>query len=161
MKALITLICAVLPLTLYAADDLDKCFDSAAALYSLDKRILVSIASVESKLNPYAMNVKGDSRHYKTADDALIALSSLDKSGNFDLGIMQINSSWFRRYKIDFSMAFNPCYNVHFGAYVLAGELYAAKGDINLAIGRYHSPKQDRQDKYRIKVVREFRKLYE
>jgi soluble lytic murein transglycosylase-like protein len=160
MKLLLSLIFIAFPGILFASE-IEKCFAEAAVVYSLDKRVLVSIAKVESKLNPYAINIKGESKYYKTPDDALTALSLLDKSGNFDLGLMQINSSWFRRYKIDFALAFNPCYNIHFGAYVLANELYASGGDLNLAVGRYHSPKTDRQTKYRARIVQEFKKLYE
>jgi soluble lytic murein transglycosylase-like protein len=153
------IIILVLSLLITGAQDWDKCFGKASRAYGIDERILRSIAKVESNNNPYAVNIRGHSKAYGSADDALNALFTMDKSGSFDLGVMQINSRWFRLYKINFEMGFSPCYNIYFGAYVLASELYASGGDINIAVGRYHSQDPQRQVTYRNKIIAEFKKL--
>jgi soluble lytic murein transglycosylase-like protein len=57
---------------------------------------------VESNFNPKAIN--------------------RNKNGTYDIGLMQINSSWFpylKKHGINPSLLWDPCYNAHVGAMVL------------------------------------------
>jgi soluble lytic murein transglycosylase-like protein len=137
----------------------NTCFDSAGEIYNIDKNILLSIAKVESNHNPYALNINGEGIQFRTVSDALFAISTFDRMTNADIGIMQVNLRWFRKYKIPYKMGYNPCFNIHLGAYILAYELYNAKGDINAAIGKYHSPSKERQTKYTARVAEVYNKL--
>lgn len=82
---------------------LDQCFSKASNTYKIDKSILVAIASVESNLNPRAINQ--------------------NTNGSYDYGIMQINDQWFPKlasYGIGRHNIYEPCVNIHVGAYILA-----------------------------------------
>lgn len=80
----------------------DSCFISAALFYGVSYELLVAIAKVESNLNPRALG-RNNNRSY-------------------DIGIMQINSSWLpylKKYGVRIEHLWDPCYNIHIGAMVL------------------------------------------
>lgn len=79
-----------------------NCFYNAANYYNVNLEVLMSIAWVESRFNPRAYNK--------------------NKNKSYDIGIMQINSSWFsylKKFGIDIEHLWNPCYNIHIGAMIL------------------------------------------
>ncbi len=84
--------------------DINQCFKDAGALYGVHPNLLWAIAKVESGLNPMAIN--------------------RNLNGTVDIGIMQINSSWIPVLKAyglkDERYLWEPCYNIHVGAWVLA-----------------------------------------
>jgi len=96
---------ATLPLRVWAQTPDGDCFHEAAARYSVDERLLLAIAKVESNFNPSAVHANSD--------------------GTRDVGLMQINSSHFeelRPYRIDeATLLARPCVNVGVGAWILAG----------------------------------------
>jgi soluble lytic murein transglycosylase-like protein len=142
-----------------SAKEWDSCYRSAAEFYGVDDKLLLSIALVESGNYPYAINLGGKSYKYDSKEDAVKALQSLDAEGSYDLGLMQVNSAWFRSNDIPFELGFDPCFNIRLGAYILAVELYAAKGDLTEAVKRYHSPYKRWQNKYIDKILRQYNKL--
>jgi soluble lytic murein transglycosylase-like protein len=78
------------------------CFEDAGRYYGVSPQLLWAIAKVESNFNPRAIN--------------------RNKNGTYDIGLMQINSSWFpylKKHGIDPSLLWEPCYNAHVGAMVL------------------------------------------
>ena len=78
------------------------CFEDAGRYYGVSPQLLWAIAKVESNFNPKAIN--------------------RNKNGTYDIGLMQINSSWFaylKKHGIDPSLLWDPCYNAHVGAMVL------------------------------------------
>jgi soluble lytic murein transglycosylase-like protein len=78
------------------------CFEDAGRYYGVSPHLLWAIAKVESNFNPRALN------H--------------NKNGTYDVGLMQINSSWFpylKKHGIDPSLLWEPCYNTYVGAMVL------------------------------------------
>lgn len=79
-----------------------ECFVSAGRYYGVDPYLLYSIAWVESRLNPRAINK--------------------NKNGTVDRGVMQINSLWdsyLKRHGVDLRLVWDVCYNIHLGAMVL------------------------------------------
>lgn len=95
-----------------------KCFIEASAKYSVELPLLVAIAEKESGFNPLAYNAS-------------------NRDGSFDIGIMQINSYWIKgAYKKGHFV--EPCFNIHFGAYVLSDSVrqwgYNWKG-----VGKYNA----------------------
>lgn len=126
---------------------LGYCFESASKSYGIPKGVLKSIARIESNNNPFTLNINGKGYYYKDKDKAMTMInSSLNKS--FDIGIMQINKFWFKRYGYDYETGLDPCWNIHMGAYILAYEKKRFKGDISKAIAHYHSPKKKYQERY-------------
>jgi soluble lytic murein transglycosylase-like protein len=141
------------------AKEWDACYKSAAEFYNIDFRLLLSIALVESGNYPYTLNLGGRSYRYKDRGEAEAALKTLDAEGSYDLGLMQVNSAWFRANDIPFELGFDPCFNIRLGAYILAVEIYSAKGDLTEAVKRYHSPYKRWQDKYIAKILKQYEKL--
>ncbi len=78
------------------------CFEEAGRYYGVSPHLLWAIAKVESNFNPRAIN--------------------RNKNGTYDIGLMQINSSWLpylKKHGIDPSLLWEPCYSAHVGAMVL------------------------------------------
>ncbi len=133
------------------------CFDEAGRQYRLNPDVLRAIAHTESRMNPLAVNVQGRSVHPKSLQEA-IAHTSVYKGRSFDVGIMQINSQWFRRLGIDPAYGFDACYNIKLGAYILRRTL-DEHGYSWAGLGRYHSPTQWRAAGYAGKVYANFRAI--
>lgn len=115
---------AGLLLLLCASIRSEACWHQAAQRYSVSAELLYAIARVESDLNPLAVN---RSHHART--------------GSYDIGLMQINSSHLRvlaRYGIHERDLYEPCMNIHVGAWLLADGFsrYGATWD---AIGAYNA----------------------
>jgi soluble lytic murein transglycosylase-like protein len=121
--------------------NLMPCFEMAADRYHVDVALLVSIAAVESAFDPKAMNS--------------------NKNGSRDIGIMQINSSWFPRLQRDFNIAeesiWNPCTNIMVGAWVLAGNI-AELGATWDAVGAYNARSRHKRVRYVNLVKRKLEK---
>ena len=76
------------------------CFEEAGRAYNINPLLLESIASVESNLNPKAIN--------------------RNKNGSHDIGLMQVNSAWLKPLKLDAGeLVSDPCYNTMTGAKIL------------------------------------------
>ncbi len=99
------------------------CYEDAGDAYGINPSLLLAIVKTESNFNPQAIN------------------RNLD--GSVDIGLMQINSYWFQRYRLDANMLLNdPCYNIMAGARILKtcidkyGYTWEAVGCYN-AVTRY------------------------
>ena len=104
------------------SQSLNGCWDKAGTAYGLDPWLLFSIAKVESSFNSRAINS--------------------NKNRSYDVGLMQINSSWFptlSKFGISPNDLFDPCTSVFVGAWIVAQNIkhfgYNQDG-----IGAYNSP---------------------
>lgn len=98
-----------------------SCLMAAGQQYNVPPRLLESIAHVESNYRADAIN--------------------RNKNGTFDVGVMQINSSWLpklQKYGIELNDLYDPCTNIHVGAWILANEV-ARYGYNWEAIGAYNA----------------------
>ncbi len=107
------LACASLPAT--------ACWEEAATRYHLNPDLLQAIARTESGMNPQAIGINRD--------------------GSRDIGLMQVNSAWLpalRAYGIAERDLFEPCTNIHVGAWILAGRVSRLGYTWN-AVGAYNA----------------------
>jgi soluble lytic murein transglycosylase-like protein len=112
------------------------CWEEAGARYGINPYLLYAIAKTESSLNPRAVN--------------------RNKNGSYDIGLMQINSSWFpmlRKYGVDEKQLLEPCTSIHVGAWIIAQNMQRM-GNSWDAVGAYNSTKPDLRLKYAKKVYK-------
>jgi soluble lytic murein transglycosylase-like protein len=100
------------------------CFEEAGLLHRVDPQLLCAIAMVESSGNPEAMN-----------------LGHLERTGSFDIGLMQINSGHLgtlARWKIGKRELTDGCISAKVAAWILA-DLYKRFGESWEAVGAYNA----------------------
>ncbi|MDR1083350.1 MAG: lytic transglycosylase domain-containing protein [Deltaproteobacteria bacterium] len=123
-------------------------FIEPAETYNLSKSLLMAVSEVESGFNPWAVNVEGQAFIYDAKEEALAKISEARIAGkSFDSGLMQVNSYWLDKYGISPEAALDPAANVHFGGWILNQE-FRRLGDMNSAVGAYHSPSPKKAKKY-------------
>lgn len=113
------------------------CWEEAAAHYGVNVHLLYAIAKTESGLNPNAVNRK-------------------NVNGSYDIGLMQINSSWLptlRKHGIDEQQLYDPCTSIQVGAWILAGNMRRL-GTTWEAVGAYNARNAALRIKYAWKVYR-------
>lgn len=100
------------------------CWEQAAQRYGVSAELLYAIAQVESRGNPQVVN-----------------LSHRQRTGSYDIGLMQINSSNLRalaQYDIHERDLFQPCISIHVGAWLL-GHSFARHGATWEGVGAYNA----------------------
>ncbi|NOI41087.1 lytic transglycosylase domain-containing protein [Vibrio sp. 070316B] len=123
------------------------CFDEAGRYYNVEPRLLKSIATVESSLNPNAYN------------------ENKNKSGHVvsrDFGLMQINSHWFDKlsdFNINETNIYEPCFNVYLGAWVLSSN-FASHGYNWNSVGAYNAGFHERTENARKIYIQKVQSVY-
>ena len=100
------------------------CFEEASKRYSISEALLRAIARVESNTNGAAMN-----------------MSHVGRTKSYDIGLMQINSSWLPKLRtlgIDEQALKDPCQNLMVGAWILAHHMREDGADWN-GVGAYNA----------------------
>ena len=129
-------------------------FEAPARELGFPKSLAVAIAGVESGLSPWVLNVEGHPFRFDSKEKALEKAGQAWAAGqSFDLGLMQVNSQWLRRYGISPEAALDPLANIYFGGWILKQEIERHRGDIRAAVGAYHSPTPARASRYADQVM--------
>lgn len=100
------------------------CWDEAARAYGVDPWLLYGIATVESSLDPHALNLG----HFR-------------RTGSYDIGLMQINSRNLPALAvagIASEQLWDACISIHVGARILREKL-DRHGDTWEAVGAYNA----------------------
>ena len=101
----------------------------------IDPQIIQQIVMVESKFNPYAININAKaklSRQPNNITEAVLTAKNLVQLGyNIDVGFAQINYTNFDFVGLILEDAFNPCKNLQAAEKIL---LY----NYRLAFSKYH-----------------------
>ena len=129
-------------------------FAAAAREVDVPPTLTQAIARVESKDWPWALNIEGRSLFFDTKAEAVAAARRAEAAGrSFDVGAMQVNNWWLKRYGIPLEAAFDPAANILLGSWILKQEM-EREGDTWKAVGRYHSPNAKRGERYANQVRR-------
>jgi len=89
----------------------------ASMEYGVSYELLYALAKVESGLYPYAVNVEGRSYYPKSVKEALGLIRG---KKNYDLGLMQINAYWVRKFNLKPEWLLDVEYNAKMGAAILS-----------------------------------------
>ena len=128
-------------------------FEAPALELGVSRELTVAIAGVESGFSPWVLNIEGQPFRFDSKEKALEKAGEAWAAGrSFDLGLMQVNSQWLRRFGISPEAALDPLANVYFGSWILKQEI-DRHGDIRAAIGAYHSPTPARASQYADQVM--------
>ena len=121
-----------------------------------------AIARQESGTRPWVINVAGQDFSPKSAEEALDIADQAQRAGkSFDVGIMQVNSYWLKKYHIDLREILDPQKNIAMGIWILAREI-RRYGLTWKAIGAYHTPlarNPDRARRYAQTVLAHMRSI--
>lgn len=99
-----------------------RCLHAAAERFAVPSALLEAIALVESGGNPAAVN-------------------RANTNGSYDVGLMQINSSWLPRlatWRITEQDLYDPCVSAAVGAWILADNIRRL-GPVWRAVGAYNA----------------------
>lgn len=132
MKKRIVLLCLLCSLAIPRAG-FSFCFEEAGREAGVPPGLLWAIAKVESDFNPTALRY--------------------NRNGSYDIGVMQINSSWYDELgpKV-WNTLYDPCSNVQVGARILA-DCLGRYGYTWEGIGCYNAISVDKRAIYARKVI--------
>lgn len=122
---------------------------------------LQAVAVVESGVQPWAIGTPHGAVFPRTRVEAERVLArALRTEPSVDIGLLQINSQWLPRLRIEPASLLDPCTNVHVGAAILAANFLKASrpGRSHLAalvaaLSAYHSGSETAAVKYAEKVL--------
>ena len=151
--------------SLHSYQDKFKCeylAKDAESRHGLPENILLSISRVESGFRkvdgvtrawPWTLNAGGDSAYFQTKEAALDHLKEKTKKGttNIDIGCMQLNYRWHKKFFNNLDDMMNPEKNVDYSARFLK-KLHKRHGSWEKAVKYYHSSKSKFNVKYYKKV---------
>jgi soluble lytic murein transglycosylase-like protein len=118
-----------------------SCINRAAVEFHVPATLIVSVLSIER---------------------GTIGTISRNKNGTYDMGLMQINSSWLptlRKYGYSANdIIYDACKNVYVGTWILANNI-SKSNELWKGVGNYHSHRASLNYSYAIKVKNIFFKL--
>ena len=130
--------------------------------YDVPLALALAIARQESGTRPWVINVAGKDFSPKSPEEALAIAAEAKRAGkSFDVGIMQVNSYWLKKYRIDLREILDPQKNIAMGVWILAREI-KRYGLTWQAIGAYHTPlarNPDRAKRYAATVLTHMRAI--
>lgn len=114
--------------------------------------LAIAIAKQESGLNPLCINIEGQDFIPASRSEAeLIILNAAEEDLSYDVGLMQINSQWIKKWNLDPISLLDPQTNIRYGVRILQDEI-KRHGPNWRAVGANHSPNPERAMRYASQV---------
>lgn len=124
-------------------------FDLPCRVLDIPQPVALAIAKVESDFQPWALNIEGRSFRFASREEVLSKAKEARAAGrSFDIGLMQVNDWWLRKYGLSLEAALDPLANIYLGGWILKQELERHGGETWAAVGAYHSPNPVRANRY-------------
>lgn len=135
-------------------DDIKQLISVQEKENNIPSGLLLAIAMVESGIEPYALNIRGNSLITGSKREALSSIYEAVAAGitNIDVGVMQLNVKWHSE---NFSLVedmLEPRKNIEYAARFLVS-LYKKHGDWHKAVRFYHSSTEEYYRKYSRKIT--------
>lgn len=142
--------CVVWPMAVYAQEVPPPAYQLAAQNADIPSTVLYAVALTESGLRienkvipwPWALNVAGQSRFFRSRDDACVALTEVlttTPAKRVDVGLGQVNYGYHGERVSTPCELLDPYLNLSIAADILKSQ-HRTNEDWLIAIGRYHSP---------------------
>ena len=122
---------------MFVSDVPINCINESAKMYHVPAILIISVLNVEQ---------------------GKVGIEKKNKNGSYDLGPMQINTSWWPKlltYGITkHDVQYNPCMNVRVGAWILARAISDGK-DLISSVGDYnsHAPQYNLRYANKVRVI--------
>ncbi len=117
------------------------CINEAAIEFHIPAKLILSILNIEQ---------------------GKIGQTVKNKNGTYDIGPLQINSSWLPQLNrmgiTQHDIQYNPCTNVRVGTWILTKEI-AAQNNLLVGIGNYHSHTYQLNKNYYTQIKVNFTKI--
>lgn len=139
--------------------DLSKIISNEERNNGIPVGMLSSIAEVESKQNPYAINANRKSHNFKNQNDAVKYVKQLSAKGvkNISVGCCQLHYATHLKNFESINDMLTPQKNISYAAKLLKG-LYNKYGSWEKAIKMYHTSKPKYHNTYYKKVMKNYNK---
>jgi soluble lytic murein transglycosylase-like protein len=136
------------------ANELTALIGKVEQQYNIPKGLLLAIAKVESRIEPYALNIRGKAIFKESKEAALRVIDQHVRANhtNIDIGVMQINYRWHSGEFKDIAEMIDPRKNIDYAARLLTA-LYRQHKDWQKAVRLYHSAKPQYHTKYSRKII--------
>ena len=134
--------------------EIQELISAAEERHNIPAGLLYSIAKVESRLKPYALNVEGKTLNFASTTETIQELTELLEEGitNIDVGVMQLNWRWHSQYFSSIEEMLAPSTNIDYAGKLLKS-LYEQHGSWQKAVRYYHSATPYHHRKYSRKVI--------
>jgi soluble lytic murein transglycosylase-like protein len=124
----------------YTPDEIDLIIEYASQKYDIPKELILLIGESESSQRHWVVNFGGDAHIYENQDDMISAIEH-SFARNYDVGFMQINSFWIRKYGFDLKDITDPYYNIMMGAWILRDCINRYGNNMQALIAYHTNPK--------------------
>jgi soluble lytic murein transglycosylase-like protein len=137
-------------------NDIRSIIATAERKHGIPEGLLMAIATIESKIRPYAVNISTKTYFCKSKEEAKRIINDAISSGrkNVSIGCLQL---LYRAHNASFSGSIDsmldPEKNIMYGAAYIK-KLYKMYGSWEIAIKKYHSSIVDKAEMYYGRVMR-------